>query len=564
MSLLDSCRSVYDILDTPLAEGASPEITLVGRTGAFESSTREELRDASLQWGAWFAERIEPGDRVALCLPTSTDFLHAFFGVQLAGGVAVPLASMVPHQEEYIPPFLESRVPVLDDCGAAILVTSEDFAPVMRRLPELCAHLEQVITAADVDASADDFTPVTRGHEDLAMLQYTSGSTGQPKGVELTHHCLLWNLDAITDGAGVKPGDSCVSWLPLYHDMGLIGGCLWPMAVGITTTLMATEVFLTDPSFWLQAMSTKQATITVAPNFGYALSVKRVEPSTVENLDLSNLRIMLCGAEPIDHEVLAAFQDKFAAARLPSDVILPVYGLAEATLAVTFTERGAPVRVARLDRQRLEEDGIAEDATDSSATVADVVCVGKPLLDNELRIIDEDGATLPEDRQGEILVRSGSLMRGYFRNEEATAKTLRDGWLHTGDLGFLRDGDLYITGRIKDLIITYGRNFYPHDIERIAAAVDRVRNGCVVAFPLHNEEESTDEIAVVAETRATDRKDLIVIRREIRKRLINSIECNPKYVTLVPPREVPKTTSGKLRRAEASRMYQDGEFTTLL
>jgi acyl-CoA synthetase (AMP-forming)/AMP-acid ligase II len=539
-------------------------VTVVGRVGDIVNTDRDEIRAESLRWAAYFADKIDEGDRVALCLPTSVDFLHAFFGVLYAGGVAVPLPSMIPHQEEYVPPFLQARAPVLNDCSAKFLVTHDQFAETLGKLTDWCQDLQAIITPEEVgDTSADGFEPVELGHDDLAMLQYTSGSTGLPKGVELTHHCLLWNLDAIASGVGTQPDDACVSWLPLYHDMGLIGGCLWPLGTGIGTSLMATEVFLTDPSFWLQAMSTKSATITVAPNFGYALSVKRVKEDALEALDLSNLRVMLCGAEPIDPSVLAAFQDKFAPAGLPEDVIMPVYGLAEATLAVTFTEPGAPVKVLDLDRQRLEEDGVAEDATEDS-NVLHVVCVGAPLLDAKLRIVDEDGNDLPENRQGEILIDSPSLMRGYYQNAQATERTLENGWLHTGDLGFLRDGELYITGRLKDLIITYGRNFYPHDIERIAQQVDGIRTGCVVAFGLHNDEESTDEIAIVAETRETDRKELIRMRREMRKLLINAIECNPKYVRIVPPREVPKTTSGKLRRNEARRMFVEKEFTKLL
>lgn len=562
-SLLESCSSVCDILGTTLVSGAPPEVTIVGRTGEITATHRDEIRAEALRWGAWFAERIEPGDRVALCLPTSADFLHAFFGVLYAGGVAVPMPSMVPHVAEYVPAFLESRAPVINDSGAKFLVTHDDLAEVLRGLKDWCEGLDTVVTPSMVDATVDGFTPRASGHSDLAMLQYTSGSTGEPKGVELTHHCLLWNLDAITAGIGVQGEDACVSWLPLYHDMGLIGGCLWPLGVGIGTSLMATEVFLTEPSFWLQAMSTKSASITVAPNFGYALSVKRVKDDVVAGLDLARVRVMLCGAEPIDHEVLAVFQDKFAPAGLQPNVILPVYGLAEATLAVTFTEVGRPVKVARLDRTRLESNGVAVDAA-PEAVAADVVCVGAPLRDNELRIVDSDGHELPENRQGEVLVRSKSLMRGYFRNAEATERTIRKGWLHTGDLGFVRNGELYITGRSKDLIIAYGRNFYPHDIERLTQQVDGIRNGCVAAFAVHNAEESTDEIAVVAETRTTERAALIEMRREIRKLLINSIECNPKHVVLVPPREVPKTTSGKLRRNEARRMFESGEFTRLL
>jgi len=563
VQLLERCSSVCDILTTDLVAGAPPEVTVVGRSGGISTTNRDELRAEALRWGAWFAERIEPGDRVALCLPTSVEFLHAFFGVLYAGGVAVPMPSMVPHLAEYVPAFLEARAPVVNDSGAKFLVTHDDLADVMAGLKELCGGLDAVVTAQMIDAAADGFEPHRAGHADLAMLQYTSGSTGEPKGVELTHRCLLWNLDAITAGIGVEPNDACVSWLPLYHDMGLIGGCLWPLGAGIGTSLMATEVFLTEPSFWMQAISTQNASITVAPNFGYALSVKRVKDDFVRDLDLSRVRVMLCGAEPIDPDVLAAFQDKFAPAGLPRDVILPVYGLAEATLAATFTRTREPVKVAHLEREALEQHGVARDPS-ADSVAAEVVCVGSPLRDNEVKIVDEHGDPLPQNRQGEVLIRSQSLMRGYFRNAAATERTIRNGWLHTGDLGFLRDGELYITGRLKDLIITYGRNFYPHDIERISQQVAGVRNGCVVAFAVHNAEESTDEIAIVAETRATERGQLIEMRRAIRKLLINAIECNPKHVVLVPPREVPKTTSGKLRRNEARRMFEAGEFTKLL
>ena len=560
---LDRCKSVCDILTVPIMDKCTAEVSIVGRMGSLTDTTRDELRDEALRWGAWFAERIEPGDRVALCVPTSTDFLHAFFGVLYAGGVAVPLASMVPMKPEYIPPFLEGRAPVINDSGAKLLVTLPELVDTLSGLKEHCAKLQSIICADDIDGTADGFVPAERGHADLAMLQYTSGSTGNPKGVELTHHCLLWNLDAIRSGIDVVPGDYCVSWLPLYHDMGLIGGCLYPLSQGMGTALMATEVFLTDPSFWMQAMGMKKATMTVAPNFGFALSVKRVNPDMLAGVDLSAMRVMLCGAEPIDPEILAAYQDKFASLGLQPNVILPVYGLAEATLAATFSVCLEPPKVARLDRARLEAERAAIDSDADDAI--EVVSVGTPLLSNEIRIVSpETGKVCGDDVEGEVLLQSPSVMRGYFKNPEASAQTVVDGWLHTGDLGFVRDGDLYITGRIKDLIITYGRNFYPHDIERIAQRAKGVRTGCVVAFAVHNEEESTDEIAIVAETRSSDRKELIEMRREMRKLLINLIECNPKHVWLVPPGQVPKTTSGKLRRNEARSMFVAETFERLL
>ncbi|MCA9564338.1 MAG: AMP-binding protein, partial [Myxococcales bacterium] len=350
-------------------------------------------------------------------------------------------------------------------------------------------------------------------------------------------------------------GDKVVSWLPLYHDMGLIGGWLWPLSNGCEHVQMATEVFLMNPSFWLQAITQIKATITVAPNSGYALCVKRIKESQMATLDLSSLRIGLCGAEPIDTNAVAAFHDKFAAVGCSKDVIVPVYGLAEATLAVTFSKTCTPVVTKHLDRESLEQRGIATEVDPGTKNALAVVSVGYPLLDSEVRIVGPEGEVLADNRQGQIVVRSGSLMKGYWNRPDASSEALHEGWLHTGDLGFLSEGSLYVTGRLKDLIITYGRNFYPHDIEWLAAEINGIRTGCVAAFGIPNEDASTEEIVVVAETKEEDRKALIEMRREIRKLLISAIECNPQHIVLVAPGGVPKTTSGKIRRVEAKRLF---------
>jgi acyl-CoA synthetase (AMP-forming)/AMP-acid ligase II len=551
-------ENVADLLDLDPATLPSPLFTLVDGTGQISTHTMQDLREGARRWAATLAQRIQPGDNVILCMPTSMDFLTAFLGVQLAGAVAVPTPYAFHRQAEYLEEYLRTRAAVIDDCGAVALLTQDNQRQIGNELASRCATLEHVITIEDCATDTSAYQPTKTGRDGLALLQYTSGSTGNPKGVRITHECLLWNLEAIGQGMEAVPGDRVVSWLPLYHDMGLIGGWLWPLANGCEHVVMATEVFLANPWFYLQAMTQVKATITVAPNFGYALCVKRVKDEQMGALDLSHLRVALCGAEPIDATVMAAFHDRFAKAGLRKNVIIPVYGLAEATLAVTFAKPETAIKTMVLDRQKLEVERTAVEVPAGTPGAATVVCVGRALLDSEVRIADDGGATLPDRREGQIMVRSGSLMKGYHQNEEASAAVLRDGWLATGDLGYLDGGELYVTGRTKDLIITYGRNFYPHDIEWLAASVSGVRTGCVSAFGVPNEDASTEEIVVIAETKEGDKEQLQAIRREIRKLLISAIECNPKHIILVGPGGVPKTTSGKIKRVEARAMFLAG------
>jgi len=556
--------NLAEILDQDQASLPDPLFTLVGHTGQLTTHSMEDLRSGAYRWAATMLPNVEKGDRVLLCMPTSLDFYHAFFAVQLVGAVAVPIPYAFHRQAEYLEEYLRTRASVIDDCGAVMIATHPDLKDVSTTLAERCESLTTVLTRDEVAESSEGFTPRLVDRHSLALLQYTSGSTGSPKGVQITHDCLIWNLAGIGEGFSAVEGDKVVSWLPLYHDMGLIGGWLWPLSNGCEHVQMATEVFLTNPYFWLQAMTQIKATVTVAPNFGFALCVKRIKDEMLGTLDLSTMRVAMCGAEPIDAAVIDAFHDRFAAAGLPNNIIMPVYGLAEATLGVTFTSRGEPVEVKTLNRKKLEADGTIEEVARGTEGAVNVVCVGRPLLDSKVAIFDENDEPVGDGVQGEIVARSGSVMKGYFGRPEETAKTLRGGWLHTGDLGFTDDGKLYITGRSKDLIITYGRNFYPHDIEWLAAEVKGVRTGCVAAFGVTNQEASTEEIVVLAETRVTERKELIQIRRQIRKLLISTIECNPKHIVLVGPRQVPKTTSGKLRRVEARRQFLAGEIDKLL
>ena len=557
-------ENIAELLEQDLASLPNPLFTMVGHTGQISTHSMAELRDGAYSWAAAMANVVGKGDRIVLCMPTSMDFMHGFFAVQLLGAVAVPMPYAFHRQAEYLDEYLKTRASVIDDCGATVLITHPDLRDVSLELADRCEALTHIFTAEDLDDGPASFEPRLARTDDLALLQYTSGSTGTPKGVEITHQSMIWNLKGIGRGMRAVEGDKVVSWLPLYHDMGLIGGWLWPLSNGCEHVVMATEVFLANPFFWLQAMTQIKATITVAPNFGYALCVKRIKDEMMGALDLSNLRVALCGAEPIDAAVMAAFHDQFAKAGLNPNILVPVYGLAEATLAVTFSEPESTVISMTLDRRKLEVDGLVEEGPPGTAGALAVVCVGAPLLDSEVCIVGDDGRRLPDRVQGEIVARSGSLMRGYFGRPEASVQALRDGWLHTGDLGFLEEGRLFVTGRIKDLIITYGRNFYPHDIEWLAADVKGVRTGCVAAFGVSNAEVSTEEIVVIAETRATEREALVQMRREIRKLLISTIECNPKHIVLVSPRKVPKTTSGKIRRVEARRQFLAGEIEKLL
>jgi fatty-acyl-CoA synthase len=394
--------------------------------------------------------------------------------------------------------------------------------------------------------------PVAVSRDAIALLQFTSGSTAAPKGVVLRQRNVSANINAIVgpSGIGVGPHDVAVSWLPLYHDMGLIGMLLGALYSPCSVVVMSPTLFLKRPSVWLEAISTYKGTISFAPSFAYDLCRRRVKSSQIASLDLSSWRVAGCGAEPIRPDALRGFADHFAGAGFRESSFMPSYGLAEHSLAVTLGCNGLQVDI--VDGDRLVRESRAVPVVNGSRAARVVAC-GRPFPGHRLKIVDDALQELPERHVGTILVSGPSVMSGYFEDEEATRDALTEGWLRTGDIGYLANGELFVCGRTKDLIIRQGRKYHPPDLE--SAIADLRGMAGVVVFGITHLEDS-DEVVAVLETRASSRPDEIA--EHARRRIRETAGLELDRVILTPPGTIPRTTSGKVRRSETRARFVAG------
>jgi len=504
-------------------------------------------REALVLGGALRARGLEPGARVALILPDVADFIRAFFGIAAAGLVPVPL--FPPAQAGDLPTFTRQSGHILDASRASAVLTSGDIAPLLDVSGASSAACILTLDALRDGPALSAAVAVTSDR--TALIQFTSGSTAAPKGVMLTHGNIEANTAAIRHNLNVRPDDVGVSWLPLYHDMGLIGMLM--TAVYSTANLVITSPvqFLKRPTIWLEAISKYRGTISFAPNFAYALCLRRVKPSQLAGLDLSSWRVAGCGAEPVRAETLRAFADHFASTGFRRSVFVPSYGLAEHCLAVTFA---TGLKVDVVDRAVLGRESRAIPVVNGSPSVTVVSC-GRPVANHDVRIVDDEGHPLPERHVGRIVTRGPSVMAGYFENAGATAETLRDGWLHTGDLGYMTEGELFVCGRTKDLIIRQGRKYHPPDLESAIADVQGVRPSGVVVFGITSFNES-DTVVAVLEARASSPVEDIA--EHVRRRVRETAGLEIDQVIVTPPGTIPRTTSGKVRRSETRARFEAG------
>jgi fatty-acyl-CoA synthase len=507
--------------------------------------------DSALRWSALLRARgVARGDRVAILMPTSHAFVESMLGTMLAGAVPVPLAT--PMTFGSVDRYLLNLQAIVADCDARALITYPRIADAAAGDPGLAGALRDVVTAASLDGVGPlPWTSPSVHATDTAFIQYTSGTTGRPKGAVVSHGALVANAFAIASGLGIGPGDVGVSWLPMFHDMGLVGVLLTSICHPYPVHVMTPESFVMNPRRWLELVSRVGGTLSPAPNFAYELCMTR--GGDPEGLDLRSWRVALNGAEPVHARTVQRFGDRYAPLGLGPDVVLPVYGMAEATLAVTFPGLASKLETLPLDRDVLERQGRAELRPGAGAHAA--VSVGQPVAGAVVEVVDEAGRVTPEGTVGQILVGGPSLMDGYFRNERASAEAIVDGRLRTGDLGFVHGGRLFVTGRAKELIIKAGRNLSPHDIERVAAQVDGVRDGCVAAFGRPNLETGTDDLVVVAETTSSDPDRRERIASGVRGELLGVLGVKPDEVRVCAIGAVPRTTSGKIRRRECARVF---------
>jgi len=535
-----------------------PALTLLSRVRPQETLTYRELYEGGLRYAGVFQDRwgVQAGEPVAIVLPTGVAFFFAFWGVLLARGVPVPLYPPVRlHRMQDYGVYVRH---VLEDCRARLIVTDRTLAAFLRFLRAEPARYT-FVTVEDLRSGPALARPPDVGPDDTALLQYTSGSTAAPRGVQLYHRHLVANILAMGHHVGLLDTDAAVSWLPLYHDMGLIGMVLGTLFWGLPLYVFSPLEFVRRPVYWLRAIARYRATISAAPNFAYGVCATKLRDFELEDLDLTSWRIALCGAEPILAATVEGFIRRFRPYGFRPEAFTAAYGLAENTLAVTMAPIGEGLRVDRVDRAvfEVERRAVPTDAPDASAMTW--VACGVPIPGTEVRIVDAAGRPLPERHEGKILVRSPSVMAGYYRNPQATAEVLQDGWLDTGDLGYMADGYLYVTGRQKELIIRGGRNYYPQDIEQVVQAVEGIRRGNVCVFGVPDEREGTERIVVIAETRVRDPDRWARIEAEVRERVLRAVGVPVAEIRLVPPGTLPKTTSGKLRRVQCRQAYLAGE-----
>ena len=528
--------------------------------GQIEEITYGHLLDRAQQVAdGLVASGLKRNEAVAVMLPTCSDFFYSFLGIALAGGIAVPIYP--PARPNEIEEYVRRQTLILRNAEVRFLISFEAVRAVSQVMQLGIPSLREV-TTADALRSRGAVAPHVRVEPaDTFFIQYTSGSTGNPKGVVLTHENVLANVQGIGWAVEARPDDAVVSWLPLYHDMGLIGAWLFSVFFAFPITMMSPLAFLSRPERWLWALSDSGGTLCPAPNFAYELCARKIQDDAMDGVDLRRWRVAINAGEPVLPDTLERFAERFAPWGFRPESYVPCYGLAESSVALTFPPVNRPPAVDRICRTSFEQEGRVVPAGANETNVLRFVANGRALPEHEVRIVDERNRDVGERVQGRLLFRGPSTTGGYFRNPEATAAVVdADGWMDSGDLAYWANGEAHITGRLKDCIIKAGHNIIPQEVEAAAADVAGVRRGCIAAFGSTDPSSGTERLVVVAETRSRDSADQSRMRLEVIREVDKKVGLPPDVVELVPPQAVPKTSSGKIRRNETKRLYEQGEL----
>jgi len=522
----------------------------------------ELRRDALAMAYRLIAAGVQPEDRIALVAETGPEFAALFFGTIYAGAwpVPLPLPTSFGGRDSYI----EQLRVQLASCEPRMLIFPPELATMAADAARL-AGTEGLDWSEFVTRDAPEATLPQADGQTIAYLQYSSGSTRFPHGVAITHHALLNNLAAHSHGMEITPDgtDRCVSWLPWYHDMGLVGCFLSPIANQVSTDYLKTEDFARRPLAWLDLISRHDGTtLSYSPTFGYDICARRMSSQTraSDRFDLSRWRVAGNGADMIRPDVMQAFVDAFADAGFKASAFLPSYGLAEATLAVSLMPPGEGIRVELVEETQLSGGGDSIAANDGPRPqrFRAIVNCGKPVRDMTVEIREEDGTPLPDGAIGKLWCKGPSVMVGYFRDPAATEACMSDGWLDTGDMAYMSSGYIYIVGRAKDMIIVNGKNHWPQDIEWAVEQLPGFKAGDIAAFAITTP-GGEETPAVLVQCRSSDEAERQRLREEIRERVrsVTGMNC---VIELIPPRTLPRTSSGKLSRAKARNLYLNGDI----
>ncbi len=538
-------------------------ITLQDAEGNETALTYAALRDGAEQIAAGLLEReLQPGQSVALMLPTSHEYFFCFLGVLLAGGVPVPIYP--PARPSQIEDHLRRHAGILSNALAVILITVPEAKAIAKLLRAQVESLHSVVTAGELSGTgrAPKILPkpenIPLKPENIALIQYTSGSTGNPKGTVLTHANLLTNIRAMGKAVQATSTDVFVSWLPLYHDMGLIGAWLGSLYHAFPLVLMSPLTFLARPERWLWAIHKHRGTLSASPNFGYELCLRKIPDAALEGLDLSSWRMAFNGAEPVSPETIARFAQRFGQHGLRPNAIAPVYGLAECSVGLAFPPPGRGPLIDHIRRDSFMRTGHAEPAGSDEKEVLHIPACGRPLPGHEIRIVDATGRELGERVEGHLEFKGPSATGGYFRNPEQTRLLFHEEWLDSGDFAYQAGGDIYLTGRSKDIIIRAGRNIYPYELEDAVGDISGIRKGCVAVFGSPDPATGTERLVVLAETRETAPAQLEALRDRINILTLDILETPADNIMLAPIHSVLKTSSGKIRRAACRELFEKG------
>lgn len=501
---------------------------------------------------------LVPAEAVAIMLPSGPDYFYSYFGILIAGGVPVPIYP--PARPSQLEDHMRRHARILDNCLTKILITVPEAKRVAKLLRSQVLNLKHITTLEELNGAGMILAPPVLNTHDVAFIQYTSGSTGNPKGVVLTHANLMANIRAMGQVVQAGPDDVFVSWLPLYHDMGLIGAWLGSLYYAALFVVMQPMSFLSRPERWLWAIHHHKGTLAASPNFGYEYCETRINKEDIEGLDLSSWRAAFNGAEAISPDSIKNFSQRFSEYGFNANAMMPVYGLAESSVGLAFPALNRGPLIDYIDRNTFMRTGEAKPIEAVDPLALKFASSGPPLKNHQIRVIDATEHELPERHEGRIEFRGPSSTSGYYRDAIKTKELFHGDWLDTGDLGYIANGEIYVTGRIKDIIIRAGRNIYPHELEEAVGNVEGIRNGRVAVFGSENKQSGTERLIVMAETRSKDAEQHQKIRSEINMLATDLIGGPPDDVVLAPPGTVLKTSSGKIRRAASRELYEKGEI----